>query len=200
MGHLKRILKKIGRAGTSSAGINYEEAWDESAASFGRRHPELQYIGDEWNGIRAGAAKSNDEYVKLIREQVIDPFVQEGDVVLEIGVGGGRTTAMALEAGASRVICADVSSKMLQATKDRLGTERVDYVKLNGLTLDPIPDATADVFLSFDTMVHIEPRDIFNILAHVPSKLKPEGRRACLFHHTDTLSELGLQRYLSRLG
>jgi len=43
--------------------------------------------------------------------------------------------------------------------------------------------------------VHLEPRDIFNYLTLVPSIVR--GKRLCLFHHTNTTSELGWQKFLS---
>ena len=43
-------------------------------------------------------------------------------------------------------------------------------------------------------MVHLEPRDIFNYLTKIPEKLK--GQKLCIFHHTNTLSNLGWQRFL----
>jgi hypothetical protein len=43
-------------------------------------------------------------------------------------------------------------------------------------------------------MVHMEPRDIFNYLTQVPKLMR--GRRVCVFHHGNTLSDLGWKRFL----
>jgi len=94
-----------------------------------------------------------------------------------------------------RLICADISTQMLQATQARLDSDRVSYVKLDGLTLNNIVPNSVDVFFCYDTMVHLEPRDIFNYLTLVPSIVR--GKRLCLFHHTNTTSELGWQKFLS---
>jgi hypothetical protein len=83
---------------------------------------------------------------------------------------------------------------MLKATRNRLGSERVSYVKLDGLTLNGIKQASADVCFSFDTLVHVEPRDIFNYLTLIPAALK--GKRLCIFHHANVLTERGWQLFL----
>lgn len=173
--------------------VDYEGAWDEYAQQWQRRHPEQNYIGDEWAGVAAGAANSLAEYVALIEQKFIAPYIKPEHTVLEIGIGGGRTAAILLEY-CERLICADISSQMLKATRARLGEERVTYVKLDGLTLAGIEPNSADVCFCYDTMVHLEPRDIFNYLTRLPPLLR--GERLCIFHHTNTVSDLGWQRFL----
>jgi hypothetical protein len=84
---------------------------------------------------------------------------------------------------------------MLQATRSRLGTDRVSYVKLDGLTLNGIAPSSADACFCYDTMVHVEPVDIFNYLTQIPKLLR--GERICVFHHGNILSELGWQKFAS---
>ena len=177
-------------------GINYEGAWDSYAQAWQTLHPELEYIGDEWAGQGAGAASSLAEYEQLIETQFIAPYIRSDHVVLEIGIGGGKTSALLLNY-AQRLICADISQKMLDATQARLGQERVEYYKLDGISLDSLPEQAIDVCFCYDTMVHIEPRDIFNYLRQIPPLLK--GDRLCVFHHTNVLSEFGWQKFLREL-
>jgi SAM-dependent methyltransferase len=185
--HLVRKRLRKGRFG-----VDYECEWDVYAASIRQSRPGITHIGDEWDGRGMGVAADVD-YPRLIEERFIAPNVQPGETVLEIGVGGGRTGAMILR-HADRLIEADISEQMLREARTRLGSDRAEYVKLDGRTLDPIADAAADVWICYDTMVHIEPRDIFNYLVRIPPKLR--GRRRVLVHHTNTLSELGFGRYL----
>ncbi|MCL2935990.1 MAG: class I SAM-dependent methyltransferase [Trichodesmium sp. MAG_R02] len=173
--------------------IDYEKAWEDYAKKWQESYPGLTYIGDEWIGKAAGAANSLAEYEKLIEDKFIVPYIKAKDTVLEIGIGGGRTAALLLKY-CQKLICADISNSMLNATKNRLEDSQVKYVKIDGITLNEIEKEVADVCFSYDTMVHLEPRDIFNYLTKIPEKLK--GQKLCIFHHTNTLSNLGWQRFL----
>lgn len=173
--------------------VDYESAWDEYAQNWQSTTSEEVYRGDEWIGFAAGAATSLAEYEALIERQFIAPYIQKNHTVLEIGVGGGKTAALLLNY-CDRLVCADISSQLLNATQNRIGEERVSYVKLDGISLDGIEPNSIDVCFCYDTMVHIEPRDIFNYLTRIPSLLK--GDRLCIFHHTNMLSELGWKKFL----
>ncbi|MFM6190739.1 MAG: sulfotransferase domain-containing protein [Planktothrix sp.] len=178
---------------TSMTKVDYESAWDNYAKNWQSTNSEEVYIGDEWIGVAAGAASSLAEYEALIEQKFIAPYIQKHHQVLEIGVGGGRTATLLLNY-CDRLVCADISQQLLNATQNRLGNERVSYVKLDGLTLDGIAPHSLDVCFCYDTLVHIEPRDIFNYLTRIPALLK--GDRLCLFHHTNLLSELGWKKFL----
>lgn len=178
----------------NQAKIDYEGAWDSYAQKWQKIHPKLEHIGDEWIGQGAGAAQSLAEYEDLIEHRFIQPYIQSNQTVLEIGIGGGKTGALLLKY-CHNLICADISNQMLAATRSRLGEERVKYYKLDGLTLGNIPEHSADVCFCYDTMVHIEPVDIFNYLTQIPRLLK--GERLCVFHHGNTLSQLGWQKFIT---
>jgi SAM-dependent methyltransferase len=187
-----RVRKE--RLRRSSDGIDYERSWDQYARDWRHLHRGLTYIGDEWTGKSAGAATSLAEYERLIEQRFIAPYVDETDTVLEIGVGGGKTANLLLN-HAARLICADISAEMLAVTRARIGEDRARFVKLDGRSLTPIRRGSADVCFSFDTLVHIEPRDIFNYLTQIPSLLR--GKRLCVFHHAEVLSPRGWERFLA---
>lgn len=174
--------------------IDYEGAWDNYIKDWKKTTQEFDHPGDEWFGKAAGAAQSLAEYENLIETKFIAPYIQSEQTVLEIGIGGGKTAALLLEY-CQNLICADISTEMLRVTRDRLGEERVSYVKLDGLSLSGINPGSVDVCFCYDTMVHIEPRDIFNYLTQIPALMK--GDRLCLFHHTNVLSELGWTKFLN---
>lgn len=176
-------------------GIDYEGTWDAYAKAWQNLHPDLKHIGDEWIGQGAGAAQSLAEYEALIEQKFIASYIKPNEKVLEIGIGGGKTSALLLK-HCQELVCADISREMLDATRSRLGEDRISYVKLDGISLDPIPDASIDVCFCYDTMVHLEPRDIFNYLTQIPRKLRGD-RRLCVFHHTNILSELGWKKFAS---
>ncbi|NES96954.1 MAG: class I SAM-dependent methyltransferase [Desertifilum sp. SIO1I2] len=177
-----------------SGKIDYEDAWDKYAKSWQNIHPGQNYIGDEWIGQQAGAANSLAEYESLIENHLIAPYIASEDTVLEIGIGGGKTAALLLK-HCQKLVCADISAEMLQATQRRLGEDRVSYVKLDGLTLNNIPPESMDVCFCYDTMVHIEPRDIYNYLVQIPPLMR--GKRLCLFHHSNILTPLGWEKFLN---
>lgn len=174
--------------------LDYEAAWDQYGQQWREWYPHQAHAGDEWTGEGAGAARSLAEYEALIEREFIAPYISPTDTVLEIGVGGGRT-ARILRRYCQHLVCADISSQMLQATRDRIGEDGVTYVKLDGKTLAGIAPGSIDVCFCYDTMVHLEPRDIFNYLTQIPALMR--GKRLCLFHHANTLSELGWQKFLS---
>jgi len=176
------------------APVNYEGAWNHYARRWSARFPGFAHIGDEWDGSASGGATSGVEYSQLVEDRFIASYVESSDTVLELGIGGGRT-AVLLRAHARELICADISRKMLAATRERLGDDGVRYVKTDGIRLDGVEAGSVDVFFCFDTMVHVEPRDIFNYLTRIPPLMR--GRRLCIFNHMDLLTERGWTRFLS---
>ena len=176
-------------------GVDYEGAWDSYASRHAVNFPDRAYIGDEWTGTESGGGTGSlEDYNRLVEDRFIAPYVDAGDTVAELGVGGGKTAAL-LRKYCRELVCADISAEMLAATRGRLGDKGVRYVKLDGRSLAPIGTGSADAFFCFDTMVHIEPRDIYNYLTQIPGLL--QGKRLCILHHTNVLSERGWGRFLS---
>jgi ubiquinone/menaquinone biosynthesis C-methylase UbiE len=173
--------------------VDYEGGWGWYARNWSKNFPGRTHIGDEWNGSESGGGATPEEYDRMVEDKFIAPYIGEADTVLELGVGGGKTAAM-LRAHAGNLICADIAQEMLDATRERLSDDTVSYVKLDGTSLDGIASGSVDVFFSFDTMVHIEPRDIFNYLTRIPPLMR--GKRICVLHHSDVLSERGWKRFL----
>jgi len=190
----KRRVARVRSSPTTLDRVDYEQAWDDYAKMWRNRNPKLAHIGDEWTGERAGAAKTVAEYCQLIESRFIEPYISQDDSVMEIGVGGGKTSAL-LKKHCSDLTCCDISAEMLKATRERIGDDGVRYVKLDGIKLSGVRSGSMDVVFCFDTMVHMEPRDIFNYLTQVPRLTR--SKRICVFHHGNTLSELGWKRFLS---
>jgi hypothetical protein len=197
-GIIQRVFQKVRATRnpapqTSERIGDYEREWDRYAEKWKTKYAGLAHVGDEWIGKNAGAASSLGEFESLIETSFIMPYVADEDDVIEIGVGGGKTSQLLLK-HCRNLICCDISSEMLKATQNRLGNERISYVKLDGLTFNGIKPASADVCFSFDTLVHIEPRDIFNYLTLIPILLK--GKRTCILHHSNVLSDRGWELFL----
>ena len=175
---LRRAAPGSGQPQKPVRGIDYEGAWNLYARRWPDRFPGRSHIGDEWIGTESGGAMSLAEYNELVDGKFIAPYVEASDTVLELGVGGGKTAAM-LRARARELICADISGEMLAATRKRLGEDGVRYVKLDGRSLDGVEAHSIDVFFCYDTMVHIEPRDIFNYLTRIPRSCGANGCASC---------------------
>src|SRR3984885_12106601 len=112
--------------------VDYEGKWDAYALDWKLRNPGLEHIGDEWTGEHAGAATSAEEYSKVIEASFIAPNIEIADDVLEIGIGGGKTAAL-LRPRCHTLTCADISSEMISATRERLGDDGISYVKVDGI-------------------------------------------------------------------
>lgn len=174
-------------------GINYEEHWDLYAKNWQSNDVTQKYIGDEWIGKNAGAADNLEEYLHIIESKFIAPYIDKNDDVVEMGIGGGRTASLLLKY-CHNLTCADISQEMINAAKERLAGSPVQFVKLDGMSLNGIADNSADIFFCYDTMVHIEPRDIFNYLRLLPRILK--GKKLAIIHHADVTSEYGFNQFL----
>lgn len=174
--------------------VEYEKHWDEYFHHWHHSSSGLTHPGDEWFGKNAGAANSLQEYEALIERHLIAPFIKKHHKVLEIGIGGGKTAAL-LAKYCDHLICADISQQAINAVKSRLPLSSIDYVKLNSCDLSSIKQQGADICFCFDTLVHVEPYDIFNYLAQIPVLLK--GERLCIFHTGNTLSELGWKKFVA---
>jgi ubiquinone/menaquinone biosynthesis C-methylase UbiE len=97
-------------------------------------------------------------------------------VVIDCAYGTGIGTRRFAEAGARRVYAYDISGEAVAATIERCRgldviAETADAAKL------PLPDASADVFISFETFEHLrEPEALF---AEAYRLLTPGGRFIC---------------------
>ncbi len=174
-------------------GIDYEGTWDAYAEMWQELHPELDRIGDEWIGKGAGAASTGSGIETLIEQRFIQPYIGQEHRVLEIGVGVAKPAHCCLNTAKRSSVRIFLENARGHAIAPR--GDRVSYLKLDGLTLKALEPHSVDVCFCYDTMVHLEPRDIFNYLTQIPALL--QGDRLCVFHHTNILSELGWQKFLS---
>ncbi|MGQ9771550.1 MAG: class I SAM-dependent methyltransferase [Thermogutta sp.] len=92
-------------------------------------------------------------------------------VVVDAACGTGYGSAMLARAGAKKVIGVDLAAEAMEraGTYIRHGLEFV----LGSVTDLPFPDATFDVYVSFETIEHVEDDEAF--LREARRVIKPEG-------------------------
>src|SRR5262245_12148910 len=168
---------------------DYERVWDDYAKVWDQiAKPEtVRHLGDEW-GSSSESTKLFDEFLR--------PSLKPGDVVLEVGPGGGKYTMMAAPL-VGRVIAVDVALEMLRLTHRRAadaGQNHVHCMKVGGLDLSMLRDASVDVAFSFDVFVHLDPEDSYAYLREFHRLLKPGGVGAVTL--ASFLTDGGFQKFV----
>jgi ubiquinone/menaquinone biosynthesis C-methylase UbiE len=131
--------------------------------------------GEEWT--------VSAEWKQALIDDVLLARIPEGAVVLEIGPGVARWSAV-LHARARRLILVDVSDRPLALCRERFaGAENVQYVMSSGNDLPGVAGSSVDAIWSFDVFVHVAPVDQARYLAEVSRVLAPGG--VAVIHHAD---------------
>jgi SAM-dependent methyltransferase len=131
--------------------------------------------GEEWN--------ASLEWKQALVEHVLLPWIPRDGVVLEIGPGAGRWSAV-LRPRARSLILVDVSERPLALCRERFATaQNVEYVLSLGNELSGIASSSIDAIWSFDVFVHVKPLDQAAYLAEVARVLVPGG--IAVIHHAD---------------
>ena len=93
----------------------------------------------------------------------------------------------------------DISEEMLERLRARFqNAPALECVTTDGLSITGIPPNSLDAVVSFDTMVHLEPHEIFRYLEIVRGLLREGGRS--VLHFSDVETELGFKLFRSQVG
>lgn len=131
--------------------------------------------GEEWT--------ASAEWKQALIDDVLIGWIPEGGVVLEIGPGAARWSAV-LQERARRLILVDVSDRPLTLCRERFAAaENVEYVLSSGNDLPGVADGSVDAIWSFDVFVHIAPMDQAGYLAEIARVLTSGG--VAVIHHAD---------------
>lgn len=132
-------------------------------------------LGEEWT--------ASAEWKQALIDDVLLPTIPPGGTVLEIGPGGGRWSAV-LAPRAERLVLVDVTPRVLELCRERLGGQpHVSCVLSHGCDLPGVADASVDAVWSFDVFVHVAPLDQAGYLDELARVLRSGGVAA--IHHAD---------------
>jgi SAM-dependent methyltransferase len=132
-------------------------------------------LGEEWS--------ASPEWKQGLIDDVLLRVIPPGGAVLEIGPGGGRWSVV-LAPRAERLVLVDVTPRVLELCRERLGDlEGVRYVLSSGSDLPGVEDESVDAVWSFDVFVHVAPLDQARYLDEIARVLRPGGVAA--IHHAD---------------
>jgi SAM-dependent methyltransferase len=99
-----------------------------------------------------------------------------GLAVLDAACGSGYGTRALAAAGASSVVGLDLSDATIRACRAE-GTDAQLRFEAGDVTRLPLPDASVDLYVSFETVEHVEDDDRF--VAEARRVLRPSGRLVC---------------------
>ena len=143
--------------------LNDEVYWDEYVRLWEKENEtrQLKYLGNEWS--------REEDFLSLLER-----YARKDARALEIGCGGGRITARAVQLF-HHVHATDVSREMLRMGKSQLQAANVSFHKLDGFTLDEFADASLDFVYSHDVFVHFPALQVYSYLGEIKRVLKPGG-------------------------
>jgi SAM-dependent methyltransferase len=127
----------------------------------------LQVVGDEW-------AQAED--VDRIVTEFIHPYLSPDTVAVEIGVGGGRI-ASRVAPRVARLVCFDVSARMLRRAKLSLSKhDNVEFLRLEEPRLPDEFEGRVDFIYSFDVFMHLDLHTMWRYVQEMSRMLRPGGR------------------------
>jgi SAM-dependent methyltransferase len=153
------------------------------AASMADAHFENRRI---YRAPTTVAAYAEQDGLTGIEEQLFEAYVREGDEVLDIGVGGGRTAGY-LSGRASRYLGIDYSEPMIDACRRRF--PHCEFRVMDASDLSQIEDASFDVAVfSFNGLGYIHPNERRGqCLREIGRVLKPDGILIFSLHNARSL-------------
>lgn len=114
------------------------------------------------------------DYLTPCEKALFEAFLKQGDAILDLGVGGGRTTAY-LSRLASRYVGVDYAPKMVAACQRKF--PRLEFLVADATSLALLGDGNFDsVVMAFNGMDYLVPGDSRRrCLAEIHRVLKKDG-------------------------
>lgn len=134
--------------------------------------------GEEWSSAWGGSQM----LWRVTLFPRLAPFLPAGNI-LEIAPGGGRVTAFLLQA-CERLDVVDIARSALDACRERFARhDHIHYHLGSGNALDFLPDASIDLAVSWDSLVHAESDIVDGYVLSLSNKLRPGG--VAVLHHSN---------------
>jgi SAM-dependent methyltransferase len=111
----------------------------------------------------------------LARYRFVAPLVK-GRTVVDCASGDGLSSRLMAEAGAAHVYGYDLSAEAVEYARRVNGRENTRFEVASATAL-PLPDAAADVFVSLETIEHLDA--VGEYLSEIARVLRPDGKFVC---------------------
>jgi ubiquinone/menaquinone biosynthesis C-methylase UbiE len=114
-------------------------------------------IFQHYSSPAIAAGYGQQEYITPCERLLFDTYIKPGMAVLDIGVGGGRTSPCLAE-NASRYVGIDYASEMLQICREKY--PKWEYLKCSATDLSPFQSRSFDVVvISFNMLDDLFPHE-----------------------------------------
>jgi SAM-dependent methyltransferase len=183
-----QLVRDVVRGGVLSAVSNGELVWAAKLERFKRLQPDAG-VGAAWHG---------EEFFSAALLPLVDPRSE----VLELGCGAGRVSRL-VAPHVGRLLCTDVHRVMVEEARANLaGHPNVTCMRIDGLTLDGIADASVDVVFSHDVFVILDGNRALSLLDEARRVLRPGGHCVISVYAIDDAAsarhQLGVARDAAR--
>jgi SAM-dependent methyltransferase len=127
-----------------------------------------------YNTAEVAAYYASLDYLSPCEKTLFDAFLKEGDAILDLGVGGGRTTPY-LSRLASRYVGVDYAPKMVAACQQKF--PQLEFLVADATSLVPLGDQTLDsVVMAYNGMDYLSPSESRRrCLVEIRRVLKKDG-------------------------
>jgi ubiquinone/menaquinone biosynthesis C-methylase UbiE len=127
-----------------------------------------------YNTAEVAAHYASLDYLSPCEKTLFDAFLKEGDVILDLGVGGGRTTPY-LSRLASRYVGMDYAPKMVAACQQKF--PQLEFLVADATNLALLGDQTFDsVVMAYNGMDYLSPSESRQrCLAEIRRVLRKDG-------------------------
>ena len=147
--------------------------------------------GEEWSSWWGGT----ENLYRVDLRPRLRRFLPAGSV-LEIACGYGRITRYLIQE-CQQLIGVDIVAACVDACRLRFGADNVRFHLCDGTTLPMVADASIDLAVSWDSLVHSPPEIIEAYVVELARVLSPTG--AAVLHHSN-LGALPLHGISDRHG